>query len=209
MPSKALFKILFLSWVLYGLHISTAFQGKLISILTTPIYEAQIKTDIELFKSDVIVETFQGLINRYPEYMSQVKQENLQIIQGISNTAEDHATCLNLASVMGISKNYTDEHGNSKMYIINSPFVRTFISIWIRKGHPILVLFNRWILRMHAYGFTNKFWNDAIADLAIRPQKPEDNIILTLQHLEIAFRILIIGWILSTVFFIIEINQKV
>lgn len=204
LPNTPCFNILILSWMIYGLHINIAFQGKLVSILTTPIYEPLITTDLEMFDSaDINVFISQGLITRYPDYIKDKKYTLLT--RNYTAKARD-ATISNLASALHKRLNYTDRETRiSSMAILKKPLLTSLNAILIRKGHPIKAVFNKWMLRIHAAGISEKYWKDAMKEFEIVPRSKELHIQLKFDHLEIAFLLLFYGSALSFILFLFEI----
>lgn len=190
--------------MIYGLHVNIAFQGKLVSILTTPIYESPITTDLEMFDSaDINVVISQGLITRYPDY---VKDKKYTLTAPNYKANERDATLTNLATALHRRLDYTNRESRiSSMAILNKPLLTSLNAILIRKGHPIKEVFNKWMLRIHAAGMSDKYWKDAMKEFVIVPRSKELHIQLKFDHLEIAFLILLYGSSLSFILFLFEI----
>lgn len=67
LPKRNIIRLLFMTWIFFGLHLNTAYQTNLISILTEPSYESQVDTGEALVKSQLKI-YFLPNTERYFQY---------------------------------------------------------------------------------------------------------------------------------------------
>ena len=92
------------------------------------------------------------------------------------------------------------------------------VAMYLAKGHPFLQLFNVVIRRCIEAGLVLKYWSDMIFRIHLQhaadskePSYVVSNdmyFVFTLSHVKVAFVVLLGGFILSTIVFVIELVYK-
>jgi hypothetical protein len=209
------------------LLINTAYQSSLISVLTHPQFEPSVDTLEKLLDSQMPY----GYVMPVKVWCNKAEGPSTkQILDGglecptldhclkrIIST-QDFAVCGSGLHTFYLSyqKKYSFS-GVPKFVPFKDVMVSYFPSMFFRSGSPLLESFNRIIHRAVAAGMVNHFWEDIrLRDIGHKKEDGEkdgdeddeeggsDAVVLTLNHLQSAFILLILGLAFGVIVFIIE-----
>jgi hypothetical protein len=226
LPTTSNLRVLFLLYVGYCFAISTVFQAFFVSYLVEPEYGKKIETLDELLHSDIVYGYNPGTdialqTIPYPE-LSEFN-EHKKLMEDCGDTqkcVERMITKGDIASI--VVPMYASYHA-SEMGIINvnkiiCPFDETIISagviILFKKGTPLLGRVNMLIRRYLEAGLLEIHWSELQhrAHLRSRVNSREASsemfVTFTVSHLMPAFVVLVLGNILTSVLFIVELTRR-
>lgn len=212
-------------WILYSFLITNSFSGKLVSQLVNPLYEEEIDTFEQLFESgfSIVVSHVIHLIikaNLDKEIYDQLKPSLVFVEQQddaynlfINNkSVSAHISNMYRLDVY-LQKNY-DSRGRSSYHIMKDCLVY-FPSIYITsEGSQFLGRINDLISRFHEVGLVSHW--EMLTNLNTKvsgeteefnddEEEEEIKVILTIEHLQSAFYLWIIGIFFSFLTFCWEI----
>lgn len=221
-PNRKVLRSMLALFLLYVLVITSSFQSNLISILTRPIYEEQIRNIIDAtnktnYKYGYHV-ALHALIKSEQTTISEKILKNeiyceLNALECMNRTALKREMLLAKGGrfmTFMISKFYTNRDGKSLLYTFQDKVFTYPITMLMIKGHPLYDEFNRVLLCLQNGGFIEKLSKDyerlsmKRSDDNDSSDIEEDNLVITLNHVLIPFFILFIGLILSLFVFIFE-----
>lgn len=198
--------------LLYSFHINYFFQGQLASILTSPIYEAKISTMEQLIDSRLHI-----VINDAINKESVLKDAQHPLSKRLYNRLEvlPSKSSYNLTRILGDKSfsnmaiksflsdiNITDAHRLRTDMVIDTLLMRMEASYRMRKGNPYTLTINEVLKSVREGGLWMKWLSD-LKKIMFLEAEPEI-VVLTLQHLEMAFVMLGIGYALATGVFVYE-----
>ena len=227
-PYSWYLRLFFVVWVYYCLLINTAYQSSLISVLTHPRFEPPVDTLEELLDSQM---PYGYVAPVKPWCNKAVGPTNRQILAGGKQcltlddclkriiSTQDFAVCTGGLHTLYLSrkKKYSFS-GEPKFVPFKDIMVSYLPSMFFRSGSPLLESFNGVIHRMLAAGMVDHFWEDIkVKDIGHKEGEDEDEdgvedddeggsdaVVLTLDHLQGAFSLLILGLAFGLIVFIIE-----
>lgn len=212
LPSSNTLRILMITYVLYSMHVNSYFLGKLGSILTHPGFEKGI-TNIEELAESTVVRPF-----TYQHHRKLMLTLNDSIAQKLGKkvvniTSFDFISLFDymlkykntsLSSYESIIKYYAKEQ--SKLKTISGRYLLNMEATYAtRRGHPLLDDVNRVIKQILEMGLQKKW----LSDMSIRSFEKSNGktqIVLSLEHLQGAFIVLLIGYSISVVIFLLEVT---
>ena len=222
LPTASNLRVFFLLYVCYCFAISTVFQAFFVSYLVEPEYGNKIETLDELLESDTIYGYNPGLDITlqsipYPKLLDFNKRKKLRADCGNTTkcvermiTKGDIASIIDpmyasyLASVMGIVD------VNKVICCFDETIISSDIIILFKKGNPLLDRVNVLLRRCLEAGLLVTRWSELQhqAQLKSRGKLGEDSgdmfVPFSVFHLMPAFVVLVVGNILSSVMFIVE-----
>ncbi|GAB0096110.1 ionotropic receptor 60a [Sergentomyia squamirostris] len=208
-------RIIFLSLALYGLNIATIYTSKLIIVFTHPSFDDQIDSMEKILKSGL---PFGGRT----EYLDWFRNDEDQVILDRFNTSvnfqpnvaslkrvEDRKQILLANRMFVLSNNY-----NSRIYGFPENVFSNPMEIITTKGFPLMLDFNNIINTLKDCGILNKLCNDFMYKITIllhirnHQSNIESDTVLTVNHLQGAFIILMYGYLISILMFTFEIIRQ-
>lgn len=217
-PNSIRLKFLFVIYILYAFHVSAFFQGKLSSVLTSPIYDSRILTLQQLADSELkILVVYHKLtaiknINTDVALKMASKSEPFEEKYVSINRPEYVMKRRDVAlSALSGDLNLTDAY-KTEVDIIKDVFLPDLEGTYQMKKHnPIMLTLNNVIRVIREGGLHIKWLNDMriVNFIMYSKEKEADDhqIILTFEHLEGPFILLGFGITMSTIIFLIEINE--
>ncbi|XP_037024283.1 uncharacterized protein LOC119066111 [Bradysia coprophila] len=219
-PDYTPLRIFFVLLALYGLNVTTIYTSKLITVFTEPAHEQQITTIQEILKERIPI----GGQEEYEDWFMNENPLDQIISEKYNNSDHFLATLENMALVR---EGYISILTN-RMFVLSHDLQEDIFGIpgnvftsplemIAERGFPLIKKFSSLIHRMKDAGLTSKIYKDFLHNKTIldfirhRDRIHEvGQITLTLDHLQGAFAVLIIGLIISLVVFLIEIllNSK-
>lgn len=217
-PKTACLRILFIIWVCTSLILVTIYQSRLLAILILPQYEDQMAEVKEILNSGI---KFGGNVNiraLYDGTVSEIERkfyENM-IICDLTLTCpnrtayeRDFATAKSrLPAYFLIWQYFTNADGSPMIHVFKSTILTHYVSTVFAKGHPMFEEFNKLVVRIFESGLFLK-WKDDIREETLRraflgKTYSDNSLMLSLRHMITAFVILVIGYVLSAIVFILE-----
>jgi hypothetical protein len=222
LPTTANLRVFFILYVCYCFAISTVFQAFFVSYLVEPEYGNRIETFDELLDSDIIYGYNPGLdatLQSGPHPELSVFNERKKLRADCGDTTKcvermikkgDIASIIDpmyasyMASVMGIVD------VNKVVCCFDETIMSFDVIILFKKGNPLLDRVNVLLRRCLEAGFLELRWSDLQhrAHLRSRGKLREESsdifVPFSVFHLMPAFVVLVVGNILSSVVFIVE-----
>lgn len=190
-------------------------MGKLNSFLTVPLFEKQIKTYEDILQSDLKI----SMRQYFSTMLQQMHYPHLdKMEQKFSSDAFPLDAELYLVSTQNIAsisyrnpslvlhgQMYDRSNGDSKFYELEKLISVFFPVLLMPKGHPLQLLINQILLRVHATGIPDKWIRDF---LRVRRKKGSINYhsyqTLDLVYFLYAFEFLGVGYLVSMQVLMIE-----
>lgn len=214
-PKSAVTRILYLFFTIFSLLLYTSHQSVLVSTLTKPHHEHQIKTVEELLESKLKFGFFPLLVNSYNDSNNSMHRRISSNFIACPMTEEclnrtafkrDFAVVKNRRQTMYLTKKYyLQPNGKPMLYGFRGGIVY-FTKFVAANGYPLLRMFDKLILRMLASGLIDKWDKDITCHHEYKEETKRRP--LTIQHLLLPFVYLTIGLIVSFAVFILEIIVK-
>jgi hypothetical protein len=224
-PTTSNLRVFFCLYVCYCFAITTVFQAFFVSYLVEPEHEKKIETLDELLHSDIVYGYNPGidiasLTIPYPELSNFNERKKLR--EDCSDTLkcfERMVTKGDIASIAApmFATYLASQRGIVDINKIICSFDETIISaaitILFKKGNPLLDRVNVLIRRCLEAGLLEMSWSDLQHQSLLRSRgKLKEGsdmfIAFSVSHLMPAFVVLVIGNILSTAVFIVELTSN-
>lgn len=207
-PASVSLKALLVAYLIFVIHIILYYQTKLSSLLTRPPFEKGINTIEELIDSNLVVKVLPYLKNRlanstdaftkrvYNKLIYRTHGEDYNVLDAIANYR-------NIASP--ILKIILEEYHSSKVKAISKTFLVNFdTSIRHRIGDPLIPRIEQLLVYISESGFSVK-WSRQCKKIVFQNEMEENTeIVLTFQHLQGSFVILVTGLCLAFLIFLAE-----
>lgn len=206
-------RVLFILWLFSSLHLDSAFQGNLKSILTQPHTVHRISSVKELATSKMKIFA--------PYYVYKLFDErfkNRTIVSSNGHSKDDLREVVrsgNLATVIADStfsyyfKTTLDKNTDRpRFYKLKNKFLSFHLPMLFQKGHPLIDKFDSYILLLHQCGIFKKLYFESLSKYAINLHQKiivSSPTPLSILHLQIAFFVLILGVLVSFITLTIEI----
>ncbi|PSN45722.1 Ionotropic receptor 208 [Blattella germanica] len=218
-PKKTTIRMVFLLWVMYSLAVNTVYQTFLTSYMIDPGLQHQISSEDELLESNMdygFVRTLPVLIPDLQAQRYSRKQLCADIEKCIRRMArkKDFAVLHSKYSTdYSAYVRYVDSNGNPLFCHLDETYSRQYVTMSVKKGHLLLGIYNRVIKAVIEGGFYDQWWKElkylatlrAAANLTV---PPGDYIPLSVDHMQSAFYILILGFTVAFNIFIYEVLHK-
>ncbi|KAJ9584516.1 hypothetical protein L9F63_021126 [Diploptera punctata] len=219
-PRAGIAQIFFIIWVIFCLIISSAYQSFLIGYLTNPGYLPSIQNTKDLLDSGINIGIFKRNIVLSLEKLPNPEIE--QVLSSYSLCDSDNMThCLDrmsyvndfalLGGRVGFEfKAYVNYTHNGKTLFVpfHENLVEGHLSFFFQKGHLLLERFSVTIMRLQSAGMIDRW----VVEIRLKYGKwfnkdldEKDFNVLSMSHVQGAFYLLLIGIILSTVSFLLEV----
>jgi hypothetical protein len=222
MPRSPSLRSVFLAWVFFSLAFSTVIQAFLTKFLIDSGYKTPIQNVDELFASDIELAYDAGhsfILENFDETEASKLKQNLVIYPSIEVCVEWAMYYKNLSILLPgiLSELYyaaSDLVGENSEPLLcrleNGVLISTGLTVVMFIGDPLLRRVNEIICRVVEAGIYNYWKSLRFHLIKLRSQKIA--IILPLDqyysfnfyHMQTAFYLLLMGWCLSTLCFIVE-----
>ncbi|KAJ9586514.1 hypothetical protein L9F63_019840 [Diploptera punctata] len=218
-PRTNLIRVFFLLMMFYGFSFNIIFQTIFTQRLIDPGKEKQVSNLEELVKSDLKITLLQGHegIFRHPDNLEkEVISKYSSCIDGVEPCAArvanfgDTATVMDNKMFMEMEHKFMDERHESLLCRLSEMIMPYRISMYVTKGLPLLDTIDDIILHAVEAGLLEHWWGIEVAAMRRNAEfhSYRDLIsyqVFTLNHLYVAFLLVIIGYLLSIIAFIYEI----
>jgi len=221
-PRTSTLRVFFFLYVCFCFAISTVFQAFFVSYLVEPIYEKKLDNLDDLMESEVIYGSYSSLNFvlyqlSYPDLVKFVEHKSLQEdCSDIRKCVERMITKRDIAIITApIFATYVaTDLGTVDVGKLICPLDETVMPVGLivlfKKGNPLLVRFNILMRRYLESGFLEILWKELQHRTSLRARGIFGEAVtdmyfaFSLSHLKPAFVALIVGTILSSVVFIVE-----
>ena len=221
-PRSAPLRLFFFGWVCYSVAISTVFQAYLATFLIEPGYEEPIRTIEEMLKYEKIF----GISRPYSFIFNHTSDLVDSAVVKDAVRCADEPTCFVWAAVyhnitalikdldletyraMG---NWTDENNRPLLCEIEGGVVRTFdVSLMVQKGFPFFEFIDDVLGHIAEGGIFMHIKKRSFDKLKIEskldvPTFDDTYYAINISHLQTAFYLLMLGYVLSVACFVTEI----
>ncbi|KAJ9598190.1 hypothetical protein L9F63_011128 [Diploptera punctata] len=220
-PTTALHQAFFVLWIFFCMVINNAYQSSLIGILAQPGYLPPILNMKDLLESGIDLAIQNHTENVLKEYGTILPVDHI-LDSSIKCNPQDMGYCLNrlsydsniavLGGRIGIEfRGYVNYTYNGKPLFV--PFhdnVREgYMTFYFKKGHLLTESFSIIVMRLHDAGIIARW----VEDIRMKYGKHFNKIlsgkgfyVLTLNHMQGAFQLLLLGVVASVVCFSLEIT---
>ena len=225
-PRTLKLRAFFFLFLCYCFVVGTLFQATFISFLVNPGYHTAISNFEELVETGLPY----GKIKELDRFLHLVDYYELDRFRSHFD-CPDHHKCLQRLFVDGdatvfaptVDATYVLSHmGTSQnrkpLCTLNDNVYPLDVAMYLAKGHPLLHLFNVVITRCIEAGLVLKYWSDTIFRIHLQhaadSKEPSCAVcndmyfVFTLSHVKVAFVVLLGGFILSAIVFVIELVYK-
>jgi hypothetical protein len=223
-PTTSSLRVFFFLYVCFCFAISTVFQAFFFSYLVEPKYEKRIETSDELLDSDVAYGYYPTLnfdlaTVPYPELMMFIENKKLkEDCSDIQKCVERMITKRDVAFIMDqMMANYiamkkgTVDVGKI-ICSLDEASISAGLIVLFKKGNPLLDRFNILMRRYLEAGLLESLWTELQHRASLRAEGEfreaagDMFFAFSVSHLKPAFVVLLVGTVLSSVVFIVELT---
>ena len=220
-PRKFYIKLFLATLIFYGLHINTAYHSYLISVLTKPRYDQQISTVQTAIENGMEFKVGENTVTFFKkdDGISKYLDNNHKICQNLNDCLMDVAK--NRSNAVAISR----EHAENTRLPITADDIYCFpptdnifvysVVMLVKKNYHLLSKINENIRIISESGLLSKWqkdseqidaFNDELTNTNKNNNNPHGSVQMKLkmEHVEGAFLLVIIGLVLSTLVFFME-----
>lgn len=218
LPKEAKARMVIITWIIICFILNASYHSSLISFLTKPIFEKQIETVEEMLEQGYKF----GIVPPSVLFIKHDINSNLNLSNLVS--CDNVKSCLDRTAfrrdfVVGVprmymvysSRTYISSTGENLVYWTKEDIVSYPIEMIMVKGYPLQGRINQIIHRIVEAGLLSKWAEDLLSkNTKISSKHPKtiegskNDVILTLNHLEGAFILLLIGLSVAGIIFICE-----
>ncbi|KAJ9592112.1 hypothetical protein L9F63_001340 [Diploptera punctata] len=164
-PKKTDLRILFFSWVIFGMCMNTVFQCFLTTFLIMPNYQPQINSIDELLNCgleygyDSIAEVL--LMNSDDYRAAEIKRKHINVPEGnvsFTRVAYERDFCYLFSKPFIeyiLANNFLDENGEPKICLMDEIFFGFINVFYMQKGHPLFEKINHKFMSILEAGVMN------------------------------------------------------
>jgi hypothetical protein len=217
MPRSFRLRSFFFLFVCYCFAINTVFQAFFTSYLIEPRFDKQIGTFDELNRSGITYLKHRSL-DKLAFYIDYHQHEKLKIPQEycanytecMSRYLEGKDVTMMVTDIWAEYVAFSAGSGKKSLCTIDENVFTMGISMFVRKGHPLLERFNILIQHCLEAGLGEKYWSELTWNGSLHKSDESDSngssayFAFTVFHLRVAFCLLAFGGALSCVAFIAE-----
>jgi hypothetical protein len=216
-------RIFFFSWVCYSLAVNTVFQAFLTAVLIDPVYERQISNMEELLNSDLTFLLYEGHVPFYEESRDWKSERILDNHRACKRHAcvDDMKSAAKVRESAVLWNNYLLEYytmggffgsATGRPLLCEVPDGTVLIThdvMYVPNGNPLLERVNEIISCALEAGLYSK-WKEALKN-KLKVEARAIHIAsleycdLSMEHMESAFHILFLGYVLCIASFLVEI----
>ncbi|CAB3223949.1 unnamed protein product [Arctia plantaginis] len=210
-------KCILITWVMSTYLINTFYQSSLFSLTIYPSSEYQISNEGDLIKYDVqpcmapIIRDY--IVNEMDpnskEVYSRVEgcQNSTESLRTILSSTENYYTFVARITYLFNKPDYMSTWGEPLIYRFQKPFIKYLYGYFFHKGFPITQSLQVNTLRLRENGLTDKISNEHYHQQRLKNKKRFTEKPPT-ANLVVPWGLLITGFIISTVVFVVELLIK-
>jgi len=215
-PQKVVIRIVFFLWVVYSLAVNTVYQTFLTSYMVDPGLQHQISSVGELLDSGLEYGIYSSFDSLMPDLRNKL-YERRQIFDDIEDCARRLAAKGDFAFLYSkintdyiTAVRYVDSNGHPLFCHMDENFSPQYITLSVQRGSPMLKRYNDVIQGVVEGGLLDKCWKvikfKGILLAAKNLTVPVGDFTpLSMEHLQSAFYVLILGCFISLVPFSVEV----
>jgi len=224
-PTASSLRVFFFLYVSFCFTLSTVFQAFFVSYLVEPNYEKKLETLEEILDSDVVygyhpaLNYIQDTIS-FPEFVKFLEYKELK--EDCTDTrkcVERMITKRDIASVIPplfatyVAREMGTVDVGKIICSIDQLAVSGSITVLFKKGNPILDRFNILMMSYLEAGLKQLHWAELLHRASLRGEgrleaAGENYFAFSISHLKPAFVVMLVGNVLSSVVFIVELIVK-
>lgn len=219
-PALFRMRLVFMCWCIHCVILKSDFDASFISTLTANLYETQIETQDDMIKAKFKM----GVAGELLKIYNNSKSENDIYIAEHVDICDYSDKCLNRVAFNGnyatvkamnrilyeMSSKYWSSDG-PLLFTLKDKIYQELVNIYFRKGHPIFIQFNKYLLDSVTAGFMN-YWESFISHMIklkhntyIRTMTLLHRHTLSFNHLSGSFMLLLFGLSIALIIFFLEI----
>lgn len=207
-------RIFFILLALYGLNVTTIYTSFLITVFTHPSHEQQIDSIDDIIEAGLPLggrEDYEDwFINDNP--LDAIVDRLYQFTENFEPSDTNVARVRDGLQAMLMNRFYVMSNRlRDTVYAVSGNVFSNPFEMIAERGFPLMAKFNRLINYMKDAGLINKIQLDFVYNMTVLEQirhsddrQDDSAIVLTIEHLEGAFAVLIVGSLLSLVVFGLE-----
>lgn len=204
-PTSVSSKIIFLSWVIYMLHISAVYTSMQLIYLYKPKYERPIRTIDEVKRSGLTV----CCVPTFIPIAHSISKENFNITDTIIPCVDIAASANRMLRQKDIIVLDPEDHfegfiRGSKVNKVDEVVLVYYVGVYTQKGSPYKSILTRAQIIAYETGLHNKWRRDAIQPMLLKKGNAVKVTKLNFNKLQGAFIILICGLGISAITFVFE-----
>lgn len=231
-PDYTPLRVFFIMLALYGLNVTTIYTSNLITMFTEPRHETQLdsiediiqaglpigKREFLIYLKFCLIELFnEGGREEYDDWFDNDLEHDKEVFRRYNSSDYFQPTNENLQRVcdgkqsMLINRFYVLSNSmRDQIFALPGNVFSNPLEMIAERGFPLLRKLNTLIDRMKDSGLVMKIYNDFLHTMNLkegkrmREQATETQVVLTIEHLEGAFAVLILGYLLSGLVFVLE-----
>jgi len=225
-PTISSLRNLFFLYVCFCFSISTVFQAFFVSYLVEPKYEKKLETLEDLLYSDVVY-GYHPVINYFLDTLSCPEGVKFFEHKELKEDCSDVRTCVermvtkrDIASVIApflatyVAKELGTVDVGKIICSLDQIALSASITVLFKKGNPLLDRFNILMRRYLEAGFLEMHWTELQHRASLRgtarftEAAVDSFFVFSLSHLTPAFVVMLVGTVLSSLVFIVEVIVK-
>jgi hypothetical protein len=223
-PTTSILRVFFYLYVCFCFAISTVFQAFFVSYLVDPIYGKKLETLDELLESDIVyghIPVFNYIIDTFAcsecAYFIEHKtlKDDCSVIRECVErmiTKRDIATVLSPLFVGYVARELGTVDVGKIICSIDQPSITGSLTVVFKKGNPLLDRFNFLMRRYMEAGLMQSLWTQLEHQASLRGGGRLREAVgdlffaFSVSQLFPAFVVLLVGTVLSSVVFIVELT---
>jgi hypothetical protein len=227
-PISLSLRIFFTTWVIFAVAMTTVYQAYFIGLLVNPGFEESITTLNDLIQSGIEygykndIDTLQ-LSDPLYEFIKRNRKTCKSVYKCLQRVLErkDFATIIDSFHAEYFRTRLLFHNIHVQVCSLQEDVIMFRVSMYMAKGNPLLHRFNEIITRIFEAGLTEKWLKDFMSSSILDDHPIDDDdtsfsdfatnelntdySTLSLIHLHVVFYILLIGQIISTFVFLVEV----
>ncbi|XP_039751304.1 uncharacterized protein LOC120627377 [Pararge aegeria] len=206
-------RYLFIHWVLFAYIINVYYVSNLVSLTTNPLSNYQVSEEEDLAKFNMqpcvspVIKGYLSSVKINDSIWKHQRDGCDNLLESINTVRQsDDLYTVVIRSLYKYNKfNFCDEWGDHEIYTFHKPLTKTIYAIYLYKGFPMLEQLNMQTLRMRENGLIERFlyllYHERRDKYHFKTKKER-------YHVNVPWYILLFGYILSAVVFIMELIIK-
>jgi hypothetical protein len=227
-PISNSLRIFFIAWVWYAVAMTTVYQAYFVGLLVNPGFEKSITTLNELIQSGIEYGyPVEMDILTFSDPLYKIITKNRKICKSVYKCLQrlierkDFATIFDNCRAEYFRTRLLFHNIHVQVCTLQEDITFLMGSMYMAKGNPLLPIFNEIISRMFEAGLIKKWMNNFMSSPKLDDHPIDDDdtnftdfatnelntdyLTFSLFHLQVVFYVLLIGHIISTFVFLVEI----
>ncbi|XP_063824551.1 uncharacterized protein LOC135074179 [Ostrinia nubilalis] len=214
LPSKVTLRVIILSWIWFCYIIRTAYQAALVSSMKVLLYEDYLQNFDEVLKKNYPFGGLQSLCDYYSEDETVFEKwdivqfgESQLILDELLNGASDFVIAVNKEFMVHSMMRY---NGTKRLQILPEKIVNSPAVLYFKKFAPLRASVSHILSKIVEGGIIDMIYSHYLdrGDYLFHHEELQGDEPLNLSHVSSSMIILVIGWKLSILYFVVEILSK-